>query len=407
MLRGRVKLDEAITKVGTIIGRSVGLTEFPAFCAIFASLYAAQCRLFHHGLLALSELGLANGLQTRTRLRARLIHAVAAFAAAWVAFTQFNKEPLYQGDATLAKAYEKSVRRVDGSLSRIDADTGDNTLSLQHSRTTSVPSNGEIGVYEMGADDGKAITPHFAGRGLDLTTLACSRAVETVIRLLWYQYMENSLSRSRPRQRLERLVASQADALLFVTSAGWIMWAWFYFPEGLTRSYKHWIGRAASVDSRLVEILRKSRQGSFIYGVDTGQAYVLEGMCKDYGFPMIWGNPAKTIPVQCEMVHQGAGPSCHVHKVVKFSQAFVFALAMYLPLQILLKARRPSIRALQAAVFEAVRSSTFLAAFVTLFYYGVCLCRTLVGPAVLGDNMQARQRIDSGYCVGAGCMLCG
>jgi hypothetical protein len=56
---------------------------------------------------------------------------------------------------------------------------------------------------------------------------------------------------------------------------------------------------------------------------------------------------------------------------------------------------------------SATRSSLFLASFITLFYYGVCLARSRVGPWVLGTSLAARQRIDEGICVAVGCALCG
>ncbi len=130
-------------------------------------------------------------------------------------------------------------------------------------------------------------------------------------------------------------------------------------------------------------------------------------MCKDYNWPLDWGDPAKVMPIPCEMVHMGAGPSCHWHAIVRFAKAFKFAMAMYLPLQLLLRATHPSLAALKKACKEAVRSSTFLGAFIALFYYGVCLSRTRLGPKILSKNTVTPMMWDSGLCVGAGCLLCG
>jgi len=130
-------------------------------------------------------------------------------------------------------------------------------------------------------------------------------------------------------------------------------------------------------------------------------------MCKDYSWPLDWGDPTKVIPIPCEMVHMGTGPSCHWHALVRFAKAFKFAMAMYLPLQLLLRATHPSFAALRKACKEAVRSSTFLGAFIALFYYGVCLSRTRLGPWLFSKNTITPMMWDSGLCVRAGCLLCG
>jgi hypothetical protein len=42
-----------------------------------------------------------------------------------------------------------------------------------------------------------------------------------------------------------------------------------------------------------------------------------------------------------------------------------------------------------------------------LYYYGICLGRSRIGPRILGTNVSARQQIDSGVCVASGCAICG
>ena len=185
------------------------------------------------------------------------------------------------------------------------------------------------------------------------------------------------------------------------------MWAWFYLSDHLPRAYNKWISEAAQVDHRLIDVLRKAHTGEFIYGKDTGQSHILQSMCGDYGWPVTWGDPVKTIPIPCEIVHMGTGPSCHWHAAVRFSRAFQFALRTNLPLQLLVKARNPSFRSFRRACEEAVRSSAFLGAFVGLFHYGVCLSRTRLGPKIFGQETITPIMWDSGLCVGAGCVLCG
>lgn len=197
------------------------------------------------------------------------------------------------------------------------------------------------------------------------------------------------------------------DPLVFATSCGFIMWSWFYAPGRLPRSYNKWITSAASVDMRLIEALRRCRNGELQYGRETGQAPLLEPMCADFKWPLQWGDPAKTVPFPCEMVHMGCGPSCEYHALSRFFRAWKWSMFTYLPLALALKLRNPSRTAFLQAIKSASRSSAFLGLFIALFYYGVCLGRTRIGPNVLGTSTAARQHIDGGLCVGSGCFLCG
>lgn len=216
------------------------------------------------------------------------------------------------------------------------------------------------------------------------------------------------------------------------------MWAWFYHPSALPASYNRWISSAAGVDARLVTALRRCRYGELVYGpVDaTGRTVpdddpsrlLLQTLCTDHGWPREWGDPAVSVPFPCTLVHQGlGGSSCERHAVMRWLKAFRWSAAMYLPLALMaaaLRLRRRGgrdasdprgravARALVRAVLSAGRSSAFLATFVAAFYYGVCLCRTRLGPRYLLPLLAAtptlsHQRIDAGLCVASGCVLAG
>lgn len=183
------------------------------------------------------------------------------------------------------------------------------------------------------------------------------------------------------------------------------MWAWFYSPSQLPKTYTKWINSAAAVDSRLIEALRRFHKGELRYGEETGQAPLLQSMCVDYKWPPAWGDPAKSIPFPCEIVHMGCGPSCEYHALSRFYRSFKWSMMTYLPLNLL--ARKKNLEGFRTALLSAARSSSFLAVFITLFYYGVCLARTRFGPHIVGKDTQSRQIIDGGVCVGTGCFLCG
>ncbi|KAK3343995.1 hypothetical protein B0T25DRAFT_555792 [Lasiosphaeria hispida] len=194
------------------------------------------------------------------------------------------------------------------------------------------------------------------------------------------------------------------------------MWNWIYHPSRLPRAYNKWIAAAAVIDPRLIEALRRCHTGALQYGVDTGQAPLLGAMCDDHGWPRAWGDPAISVPFPCEVVHMGTcGSSCEGHAATRLIRSFRWAMATYLPLNLVAAAVRsqtaprtgPYSKDLKRALISAARSSAFLGAFISLFYYGVCLTRTRLGPHVLGKDVKARQTIDGGVCIGAGCVVCG
>ena len=268
-------------------------------------------------------------------------------------------------------------------------------------------ANGNLSASTPGISVQRGLTSKkLAGSTIDITLLVTVRALDTIIGDIWKRYKTFRFSRGKWTP-VESSVSRLTDAGVFAVSSGFIMWSWFYLPERLPLAYNTWIGEAAQVDHRLLEALRKARRGEFVYGRDTGQAEVLQTMCQDYGWPLSWGDPAQTIPIPCEMVHMGEGPSCHWHAVVRFIRAFKFALVMYLPLQLLVKARTPSLKSLKYACRDALRSSAFLGAFISLFYYSVCLSRTKLGPRIFARSKVTPMMWDQGLCVQAGCMMCG
>ncbi|KAF7895612.1 uncharacterized protein EAF01_009574 [Botrytis porri] len=248
----------------------------------------------------------------------------------------------------------------------------------------------------------------FAGRTLDLTLFAFTRAVDCIIGELWARRKSRRQFSGR-WSRVDRTISSLTDPALFATSCALIMWAFIYTPARLPSAYNKWIKSAAQVDSRLLKALRYCRYGELKYGVETGQAHLLGDMCKDYGLPEEYGDPTKSIPFPCELVHMGAGPSCELHAVSRFYKSFIWSASMYLPLNLALIFRNPKVskKAFTHALKSSARSSAFLSTFISLFYYGICLTRTKFGPQILGTSPHACQAIDSGYCIGTGCWMCG
>lgn len=248
--------------------------------------------------------------------------------------------------------------------------------------------------------------PELAGRTLDLTFFAITRAADVLANLSWDAWKRRRNGRSTGPS-VQDIAQPVADAGVFALSSAIVMWAWFYLPERLPASYRRWIDEAAQVDSRLIEALRRARRGTWVYGKDTGQAYLLQSMCEDYNWPLKWGDPSQTIPIPCEMVHMGCGPNCEKHAVMRFVKTFKFACATYLPLQLALRWRSRSIHAFVDASRNAVRSSAFLGLFVSIFYYSICLARTRLGPKLFSSSTVTPMMWESGFGVGTACMLCG
>ncbi|KAF6792994.1 integral membrane protein [Colletotrichum sojae] len=247
----------------------------------------------------------------------------------------------------------------------------------------------------------------YAGRTLDLTLFTLTRALDVLVGETWARRRARRSAQGK-WTGAESLVSKFTDPCLFASSCALIMWAWFYNPLRLPIAYNKWISSAANVDMRLIDALQRLREGKLAYGVDSGQADLLQGMCTQYKWPMEWGDPAKSIPIPCEMVHMGCGPSCEYHALSRFCRSWKWSMAMYLPLSMALLVRGPvNKKSLVRALLSSSRSAAFLGTYITLFYYGVCLARTRVGPHIIGKDRAARQTIDGGFCVGTGCFLCG
>lgn len=304
----------------------------------------------------------------------RLIRFAAALVSSWVSFELLNRKPI-------------RPQQANGSPCKDSLQRG-NPPTHQH-----WPGGNNV--------------PEFSGKTMDLTLFTVTRAVDVIACIAWLYWSRRRKAKGR-WSSIEAAAPKFADAGLFSVSSAIVMWAWFYLPERLPKSYKKWISEAAKVDWRLVEALRRARRGVWVYGKETGQAPLLQSMCRDYNWPEEWGDPAKTIPMPCAMVHMGCGPSCEKHAVFRFAKSFRFACATYIPLQIAFRLRSLKSRAaFIRAVSDALWSSTFLASFVTLFYYGVCLARTRLGPRIFDKETITHQMWDSGLCVGTGCFLCG
>ncbi|KAI1084446.1 hypothetical protein F5B20DRAFT_296703 [Whalleya microplaca] len=346
--------DSFLKSLQRILRGGLELQRFPTFCAVLVG-----GTTFLEVLLGRAFIRLRGQLTALTRKR--LSRWLSSFVAAWLGLRLLQS------------------RRSDA-----------------FSETTDVKSDS--------SQETKREKIRYAGRTLDLTLFAFTRALDVVVGELWARRKQRRVAGGQ-WTRAESFITKMTDPSIFATSCAFIMWAWFYSPSRLPRAYTKWISSAAAVDPRLIEALRRCRKGEIRYGEETGQAPLLQSMCANYKWPAEWGDPVKAIPFPCEVVHMGCGPSCEYHALSRFYRSFKWSMATYLPLNLL--ARKKNLQGLRTALLSAARSSSFLAAFITFFYYGVCLARTRLGPHIIGQDVGSRQAIDSGICVGTGCFVCG
>ncbi|EED15500.1 integral membrane protein [Talaromyces stipitatus ATCC 10500] len=357
----RAKLE----KLHRILLGGLGLNKFSTFCAVLVGGSTWLPFLFFRYIARSSS-------RYSSKNVVRIVRFVSTCLSGWAAFNLLNKKSEARGlaESNAIVKHSKKERPLD------------------------VPQT-------------QTCRPVLAGRSLDLTLFTFTRAAGVIASLAWTEWERRRKSKGK-WSPVETIAPRLADAGLFAGSAAVVMWAWFYAPERLPRSYEKWIGEAAQVDGRLIEALRRARRGQFVYGKDTGQAPLLESMCEDYGWPIHWGDPAVTVPIPCEMVHMGCGPNCEWHALSRFIRSFKFAMLTNLPLQLILRVRaKQPATTLNRAVKDATRSSTFLALFISLIYYGVCLSRTRLGPKIFSSKTVTPMMWDSGLCVGAGCFMCG
>ncbi|KAJ5645950.1 hypothetical protein N7490_002322 [Penicillium lividum] len=366
-----VSMKQKLQELAQALAGPLRLNNFPTFCGLLvggSTVFPVLLYRICAWIVAASK-----GNIRMSRRGQQLLQFATAFLSAWFSFQLLNKN--------------RAISRQDVRARKISSGQDD-------SRNTPTKT---------------LERPHLelVGRTMDLTLFTVTRAVDVIACIVWNRWYRRRKAQGR-WTAIEAVAPGLADAGVFASSAAIVMWAWFYLPERLPRTYEKWIGEVAKVDTRLIEALRRARRGTFVYGKDTGQAPLLESMCRDYNWPEEWGDPSRVVPIPCEMVHMGAGPNCEKHAVSRFARTFKFACATYIPLQIILRLRgMKSAAALGRAISDAARSSAFLASFVGLFYYSVCLARTRLGPRIFDPKTVTPLMWDSGLCVGAGCLMCG
>lgn len=197
-----------------------------------------------------------------------------------------------------------------------------------------------------------------------------------------------------------------ADILLFCGSSFFIMFNWFYYPEKLSPAYRMWITRAANMDDELVEMLRLVKQNKVIYGKKCANQNIFDNMCEKYGLDKSLGDMSVNRAIPCRLVHQNSFSNCEMHALWRFYRGVLTAMTIYMPLNALLSITSKSWKRAAHRIFvSSLRSSVFLALYIMLNWYSVCLVRTRLGPLLFPSATP--QQLEDTWGPALGSLTCG
>ncbi|KAJ3044701.1 hypothetical protein HDV00_001105 [Rhizophlyctis rosea] len=304
---------------------------------------------------------------------------------------------------------------------------GEGEQSLTTTNEDELPENEEENIVTRPINRPIRINPTFlAGTissALALLTLEPDRrsdfAVFTAIRALdsfislHYPTVKPKLHRYLPAGLLDNM-----DTLVFALCSMEIMFSWVYVPQALPRTYVKWITKMSNMDPRLLRAKRLFRSGELKYGDRVGDPGFLMDLAEELGLERRFGDPANGL-IPCVVAHGGV-EGCVEHKGVVWRRGFLDALKVYIPghiLPALLFHRRRllhyPIQTLRHVLISILRSSAFLASYITVLWTFICLCRnsigrdTIAGP-ILGSfgsgltlllEKKERRREVAVYCV--------
>ncbi|CAN6657413.1 hypothetical protein TRVA0_030S00100 [Trichomonascus vanleenenianus] len=201
-------------------------------------------------------------------------------------------------------------------------------------------------------------------------------------------------------------VMELGDVALFTASCFAIMFAWFFYPEKLPPAYAKWITMAANMDDELVEALRLLKHGDIVYGERGPHDDILAKMCRKLGVDPKYGRFSESVPLPCWLVHNNISNNCEVHFLYRWCRGFLTALSIYAPINVAVALiGRNWRKAWKKILFSSTRSSAFLATFIVLNWYGVCLVRTRIGPKLFPSATP--QQLEDTWGPGVGSALCG
>lgn len=147
------------------------------------------------------------------------------------------------------------------------------------------------------------------------------------------------------------------------------------------------------MDPRMLHAVRLLGLGEMVYGKDTGHAKLVGTLAEEMGFGFAAGDPVNG-QISCTIAHRGIeGCLPHLHNVWK--AGFYDALKIYIPVHLLpaiifhhkrFTDPQQLVPTVKHVTTAALRSSTFLATFISFVWAPICLVRnithqdTILGP---------------------------
>ncbi|OLL23766.1 hypothetical protein NEOLI_005124 [Neolecta irregularis DAH-3] len=157
------------------------------------------------------------------------------------------------------------------------------------------------------------------------------------------------------------------------------MYAYFYSPEKLSPSYNSWINKMSTLDKRIVVMFKKLHDKKIQFGQPSSDRS-FEDLAFDLGLDPKMGSIEENDFLPCQVIHSNISGSCKVHIAYRWLKGFESSIAIYVPLSLMLALRDPTTKNFKRALTSAIRSSAFLATFITNGWVGICATRSIIGP---------------------------
>ncbi|ERF69812.1 hypothetical protein EPUS_08013 [Endocarpon pusillum Z07020] len=270
-------IEEKARLLLNILRAPTQINRFPTSCAIIIGGATLLPRIAVSILLSLRRTLNLSGTYGRHDLHTRSIRIICTFLSALLAFTLLNHDDCWSRKRASSQGLSQLPEPLD--------------LPSQHHLPTQLP-------------------PRLAGKTIDFTLFTTTRALSVLVITLWTGTQSSRYHPTHTNPQFAKFLTKAVDPAIFSLSAALIMHAWFYHPHRLPRSYNHWIHQAANIDRRFLQALRLARSGAWQYGLNNSRTnHLLRGVAADLHLPESYGDPALSIPIKCELIHSGCGPS--------------------------------------------------------------------------------------------------
>ena len=189
--------------------------------------------------------------------------------------------------------------------------------------------------------------------------------------------MKEQAAKDEELVSIVRVCLNHGAPMLFVVSCTQIMWCWFYYPTYLQGLYATWITRMAHMDVDLVQALHDLHHGRVKYGIKSN---ILRNYSLRHHLNPDKANLLHYVPMK--YVHPSAGNWTSMWLLRRFVRGIIDSFPLYLPVHALpmfifkshLCVETPYLAA-RKLFSNVLRSSTFLASFITLTWGGILMTR--------------------------------